>query len=184
MPTEIVNITDDLLLDRLIKGDRQAFEILYNRYWLSCCNAAYKRLNDKEIAQDIVQNIFVRLWINRETLDIKNFDTYLKAAVRYGVLDYVSRTKTSINFTDTFETILLEKEMPNDRLAAKELLELVYAYSETLPKKRREIFLMHLKDTFSTREIAESLNVSQKTVQNQIRTALNGLQTRISALFL
>ena len=91
MPIESVNILDSVLLSQLQNEDRFAFETIYRKYWLKCYNAAYKRLKNKEIAEDIVQNIFTRLWINRSNQSIENLESYLLTAVRYGVLDQVSR---------------------------------------------------------------------------------------------
>ena len=60
---DINSITDADLLFDLSKGDRVAFDILYNRYWKKVFNLAYKRVNDREIAEDIAQDIIVQLWI-------------------------------------------------------------------------------------------------------------------------
>ena len=184
MPEESLNILDCVLLGQLQNEDRKAFELLYRKYWLQCYNAAYKRLKNREIAEDIVQNIFTRLWINRKSQSIDNLESYLLTAVRYGVLDQVSRGVAYEPFFENLETALIEKQLPSDQFAAKELMHLIYAYAETLPSKRKEVFHLYLKDKFSTQEIADVLKISQKTVQNQIRNALIGLRVRISSLFL
>jgi RNA polymerase sigma-70 factor (ECF subfamily) len=184
LPIESINIIDSVLLSQLQNEDRKAFESIYRKYWLKCYNTAYKRLKNKEIAEDIVQNIFTRLWINRSNQSIENLESYLLTAVRYGVLDQVSRGIAYEPFFDKLETALIEKQLPSDQFAAKELMKLIYAYAETLPSKRKEVFHLYLKDKFSTQEIADVLKISQKTVQNQIRNALIGLRLRISSLFL
>ena len=69
-------------------------------------------------------------------------------------------------------------------LLEKELLDLVQSYINSLPEKRKQIFLLHIKDNLSTKEIAERLNISQKTVQNQLGTSMQGLHTRIAPIII
>ncbi len=178
------NHTDSSLLTQLKTGDRAAFDMLYHRYWLQLYDAAYKRLGNKEQAEDIVQELFIRLWVRRNELVIDHLPAYLHTAVRYSVLSYVTRNKASLNFYLPFETILLETgaDMPDDRLMAKELLELAYDYANTLPERKKQVLLLHIKNKLSTREIADELNISQKTVQNQLGAALKGLRANIAPL--
>jgi len=179
----MLHTNETILLNQLKKGERKAFDQLYERYWLLCCEAAYKRLSNQEQAEDIVQNIFVRLWINRATLDISNIHNYLMVAVRNGVLDYYKQHKHATVFQENFDEMLSDTEMPDNIFDAKELMELTYAFGETLPAKRKKIFLLHISGKYSTTEIAVRLKLSKKTVQNQIRTSLIELKERI-ALFL
>jgi RNA polymerase sigma-70 factor (ECF subfamily) len=167
------------LLSLIVKGDEKAFHQVYEHYWLSLCDAAYKRLQNREEAEDVVQNIFVRLWIRRESLSVSNLSVYLFTAVRYGVLDHVTRTKKGTAFYEPFVELIKETESADDQLVAKDMLQLIYSYAETLPVKRREIFLLHIKNKLTTKEIADELNISQKTVQNQLNTALKGLHSKI-----
>ncbi len=173
-------LTDIELLSAFKNGDNDAYSALYDRYWKPLYIAAYKRLNNKEQAEDIVQNIFVSLWTRREALQVNDVAGYLFTAVRYAVLALVSRNKVSGRFYELFDEVLHEPDTPERRLAAKDLINLVYAYAKTLPEKRRQIFLLHIKDRLSTAEIAELLSVSQKTVQNQLRTALLGLYPHVA----
>jgi RNA polymerase sigma-70 factor (ECF subfamily) len=175
---------DAELLVFLRNGDGSAFEAIYPKYWLKLCDTAFKRLSEKEPAKDIVQNIFARLWLNRSTLAVDNLPAYLQTSVKHGVLNYLRKQKSSRYFEEPFEEILAEKEEADTKLLAKDLMELIHAYSNTLPSKRREIFLLRIKEKLSTREIAETLNISQKTVQNQLKTALDGLPSHLAPIVL
>lgn len=171
--------TDSSLLGFLAKGEQWAFETLYRRYWRTLFNSAYKRLKDLQQSEDVIQNVFMRLWNNRSQLDIKFLPAYLNVAVRYEVLKLVSQSKTKQYFHNLLDEIVIEPGSSDQKILCEELADLVYAYAQTLPRKRRNILMLHLQKNSSTKEIAGLLNISQKTVQNQLRTALNGLYERI-----
>lgn len=181
MPAEQLH-TDAVLLQLLKQGDREAFTQLYERYWLKLFDNAFKRLANREQAEDIVQNIFVRFWQRREELNIIDLPAYLFTALRYNLLDFVARTKTADTFYEPFEALLSESDLPDSVLIAKDFMNLVYSYADTLPDKRREIFLLHIKNKLSTKEIAATLGISQKTVQNQLRAAQLGLRPHIATM--
>lgn len=176
--------TDELLFQYVKSGDKSAFDELYHRHWMSLYDAAYKRLNNKEQAEDIVQEIFIRLWVRRQELVIDKVAAYLHTAVRYKVLSYFTRHKEASSFYEPFETMLMETDTPEQHLMAKELLELVYDYAETLSDRKKQIFLLHIKNKLSTKEIAEVLGITQKSVQNQLGPTLQGLRKSLIPLIL
>lgn len=172
--------TDKALLERLSKGDGIAYEAIYRRYVHALYAAALKRLNDRQQAEDLVQDIFFRIWKKKEQMaKVGYLPAYLHTAVRYEVLKRMTRHKAPLCFFEPFESVLMESDNPENRLMAKDLLDLIYKYAAILPEKRRQIFLLHLTYRLSTREIAEELKISQKTVQNQLGTALNGLRAHV-----
>lgn len=172
--------TDQALLVRLSEGDRQAFEVIYRRYVRELYQAACKRLESRELVEDLVQDVFFRLWNRREQLRVDNLGAYLHTAVRYEILNYVTRNKAPLSFYAPFESLLMDSDTPENRLIAKELMELVYKYAETLPEKRKQVFLLHIRDKLSAGEIAGELNISSKTVHNHLGTAMNGLRAHIA----
>lgn len=176
--------TDSYLLDKLAKSEQWAFEIIYSRYWRLLLNAAFKRLKDKQQSEDIVQNVFMRLWNNREHLNVLNLSAYLHTAVRYEVLKFLSRSKTTLYFHSLLEEVIMDTDTADTKIVTTEMMELVLAYAQTLPEKRRNIFILHLQNSLSTKQIADTLHIKQKTVQNQLRTALNGLHARITPTIL
>ncbi len=80
-------------------------------------------------------------------------------------------------FYEPFEIMHGEVNDTDNRLFEKELISLIEDYINTLPEKRKEIFVLHFKENLSTKEIAEKLDVSQKTVQNQLNSAIKGLRS-------
>jgi RNA polymerase sigma-70 factor (ECF subfamily) len=175
---------DDELVRLLQEGDRRAFEALYDRYWQSLYDAAYKRLANREQSEDVLQDVFARLWVRRTQLAIQHIAAYLFSSVRYEVIHYLNRHRTAPHFYQPFEVVVMETHTADEQLMVKDLLELVYAYAETLPEKRKQVFLLHVKNKLSTKEIAEQLGINQKTVQNQLGTALKGLKDRLSPMII
>lgn len=167
------------LLSLLAAEDKTAFELIYTRYWKQLYNTAFQRLKCAVQAEEIVQEIFIKIWTRRKELDIHNLAGYLNTAVRLSVYNYVERDLASRHFYEPFETITIADTSGADSiLQEKELKRLFEAYIDALPRKRREIFLLHINDNLSTKEIAQRLGISQKTVQNQIGTTMQGLRSQ------
>ncbi|WP_379083918.1 sigma-70 family RNA polymerase sigma factor [Pedobacter sp. UC225_65] len=156
----------------------------YKLYWTQLFNTAYKRLPEKEKCNDIIQNVFTDLWNRRATLDLDNPSAYLHTAVRFQVLKQVSRNPKNNAFTESFETELISPLTTDGEVLEKEVKVLIELFIKALPQKRRDIFLMYYFKGLSTSQIANQLNVSQKTVQNQLATASNALRLRLTQLFL
>ncbi|MEO6188800.1 MAG: sigma-70 family RNA polymerase sigma factor [Ginsengibacter sp.] len=171
---------DSSLLAQLSKGDHKAFEAIYFRYWRLLLDTADKRLRNTQQSEDIVQNVFMGLWKKRECLKVLNLEAYLFTAVRYEVLNFITRSKRTLYFHSLLEEIIMDTGTADAKILTDEMMELVLAYAQTLPPKRRCIFMEHLQNNASTKEIANLLQVTQKTVQNQLRTSLNGLLARIN----
>lgn len=177
-----ISHNNSYLLEQLSKSDHKAFEAIYSRYWRLLFIAADKRLKNTQQSEDIVQNVFLGLWNKRECLKVLNLEAYLFTAVRYEVLNFITRSKKTLFFHSLFEEIIADTGTADAKILTDEMMELVLAYAQTLPPKRRCIFMEHLQTNASTKEIAELLQITQKTVQNQLRTSLNGLLARINVV--
>jgi RNA polymerase sigma-70 factor (family 1) len=179
-----VNIENDLVLFALLKqGNNEAFESIYNKYWYGLFKTACKRLHDNNKCQDVVQNVFTDLWNRRTELDIRDLQAYLHTAVRFQALKAVTRQPSQTSFVDVFETEIISSLHADGSLLDKEARKLVEQFINALPVKRRIIFIRHYIDELSTAQIASELNVSQKTVQNQLTTASHALRLRLTHLF-
>lgn len=162
--------------------DENTFSLIYKTFWKELFNAAYKRLKDIEQSQDIVQNVFISLWNRKDRAEIKNIGAYLHSSVKFQVFKHSVRTPNTSEFLEAFENILVSSSSPESALLEKEILTLVKLWIDTLPKKRREIFILHYHDGLTTTEIADMLNVSRKTVQNQLNTASQALRAKLASL--
>lgn len=180
----------DMELVRMLKeGDNHAFQTLYKRYRIKAIDQAFQRIRDKEAAEDIVQNIFLKIWANHAVTEINHFESFVSRSVRNGVFNYFDSLRVKHKYFEPFRQIHLDHLEDMDaatKLNEKELLALILSYAKALPEKRRRIFLLHIQEKLDTKEIAERLDISQKTVQNNIRLAILELQEMIgpSALVL
>ncbi|HEY0177867.1 MAG TPA: RNA polymerase sigma-70 factor [Pedobacter sp.] len=173
------NAEDSALLLRLSEGSKRAFDILYDKYWKQVFNAAYKRLNDTEAAQDIAQDVFVQLWIRGTKSPIENLPAYLFVAARNSVFKHLEKEGKYTALPD----VARQLENPLDRADADMLYEeFLVAFNEminTLPSQQRIIFKMRFEEDLSSQQIADQLQISPKTVRNQLGKALATLRTSL-----
>ena len=162
-------------------GSEQAFDALYKRYWEKAYMTAARKLNDKELAKEIVHDIFLDLWKRRQELVITHFTAYLNKAVNYRIINALVQKKDNF-FFDILENPQASFYEADLAIREKELIELVSSWIEVLPEKRREIFVKHYFQHLTTEEIAENLQVSRKTVQNQLSLSIQYLRANYGHL--
>lgn len=172
------------LLHKIKEHDAAAFTELYNRYWESLYNSAYKRVQIEAPCQDIVQDVFTDIWKRRAEIEIENVAAYLHTAVRFQVLKYFAKNKLSTHFVQPFENIIDASLRADCKINERDLYLLVKSWMDTLPKKRQNIYNLRINENLSTKEIASRLSISQKTVQNQLGTTLRSLRSKLAHLFL
>lgn len=164
------------LLNLLAQGDQDALTVIYRTHWQALFLSAYHVLKDKKACEDIVQELFLQLWAKRETLDVRtSLKTYLSAAVRYQVFHYLRKAAKGPVLTKNLEATL--PAQPSDEiLYQKEIRGKVAHVVEHLPEKCRLIYRLSREEHLSHKEIAERLNISSKTVENQLTIALRRLR--------
>ncbi|MDW3646806.1 MAG: RNA polymerase sigma-70 factor [Bacteroidia bacterium] len=172
--------TDKQLWDQSKKGNRQAFREIFDRHYSLLLGTGINMLKDPDAAKDVVQEVFLQIWKNRENLEIKSsLEAYLK---RSTINRSLNRIRSKKNFIDENEL----KDTASSQSSAQELLEhddlhaALQAGLNSLPERCRLIFVMKRMEGFSQKEIAEKLNISPKTVENQMTKALKSLKKRIA----
>jgi RNA polymerase sigma-70 factor (ECF subfamily) len=182
VPDDLYIADDAELLTLLSEGNKPAFDALYNKYWKQVYNAAYKRLNDTERAQDIAQDVFVQLWVRGSRSPIENLPAYLLVAARNGAFKYMEKESRYAALPDTAQEI----ESPLGRADANVLHdEFLKAFNElidTLPPQQRIIFNLRFNEGLSSQQIADQLQISPKTVRNQMGKALATLRKSLFLL--
>jgi RNA polymerase sigma-70 factor (ECF subfamily) len=175
-------VDDNLLLQQLKEGSEAAFSIIYSKYWRTIFMLAYDRLKDTKQSQDIVQDIFISLWERRENLEIQNLSAYLHSSVRYGVYKLVAANKVKDDFFDLSEVLSSPSSFADHRIISKELMSAYQQMIEKMPPQRQKIFKMRHEENLKTRVIAEQLNLSQKTVQNQLLSSYKNIRSLLAQL--
>lgn len=172
---------DQLLLQQLQSNDAAAFDALYDKYWKLVYSAAYKRLKDENYAKDITQDIFLQLWQRRHQLTITHLPAYLYRAVRNNVLKWMEKTQRITPVPELLEQTA--NEGADAALLRKEFMIKYENLINTLTASQQQIFRMRYQQELSTAEIAEKLNISRKTVQNQLGKSMNNLRELLGSLF-
>ncbi|MGN6181878.1 MAG: RNA polymerase sigma factor [Mucilaginibacter sp.] len=173
------NVDDNKLLAKVFGGDHEAFDILYNRYWKWVFNAAYKRTNDRAIAEDITQDVFVQLWTRKTDYTIESLPSYLLIAARNGVFKRLGKEDRYAELSeDLYESDKLV-DATDTKLLHKEFLAAFAELIETLPEQQRLAFKYRFNDGLSSQEIADKLQISPKTVRNHIGRALATLKKEL-----
>jgi len=173
---------DNELLGRLKNDDRFAFDVIYTKYWSKLYLAAYNILRNRQISEDIIQEIFVGLWLKRSTSRIDNLNNYLFTAVRYQVFKSIRDGKGRVDLFEQIEQLSTDCEVESI-LFEKEITKRLDESIALLPEKCREIFILSRKQHLSVKEIAEQLHISPKTIENQIGIALRRLRSNMGDLF-
>jgi RNA polymerase sigma-70 factor (family 1) len=179
-------ISDEELLVQVKDGHLSAFGVLYDRYWNPMLAKAYIRLKSQEDAEEVVQELFIKLWRRRDKIELKyTFKTYLYAALRYEILDFVATQTYLKNNLSTEETDVFNFAAQNDShtsLEMKEFQQQINKIIDNLPEKCQLIFKMSRNEGFKTLEIAKHLNLSPRTVETQISKAIKTLRSALKNL--
>jgi RNA polymerase sigma-70 factor (ECF subfamily) len=178
--------TDIQLTELFGLGDIDAFEEIYNRYWLKLYSAAYKRLRDRETAQEIVQDFFTSFWINREQVKIQtSLQGYLFTSIKYLVLNYKRAEAVRNSYAEILQMVNSSFDnSTEENYYYKELLERVEVEVNHLPPKCRNVFELSRKQYKTNKEIAQLMGISEKTVENHLTKALRYLRVNLNSVLL
>jgi len=170
-----IKYTDEELTDLLRTGDELAYQELYNRYWDVLLNTAFKRLSSIELAEEIVQDIFVNLFVRRESLNIKtSFEGYLKNALKYKVFDVFRSQSTRDKYiNEVLKNVNNRSITPEEALQVKELKEKIDKTTQKMPEKCREVFILSRVENLPNKLIAEKMGISVSTVEKHISKAMS-----------
>lgn len=173
--------TNDMLLMLLKGDDERAFGEIYNRYWRILFAIAFSRLRNTCTAEDILHDIFASLWKNRKSADIYSLDHYLASSTRYMVFKVIRKSAQAHQYAESSQGLIAEFELENT-LHNKCLLEFIAKEVDALPERCKMIFKYSRDKGMTNREIALEMNITPKTVENQINKALHHLRFSMKKL--
>ncbi|MGD2034625.1 MAG: RNA polymerase sigma-70 factor [Bacteroidales bacterium] len=163
---------------RLKKGDIKSFEFFFNEMKDSIYYFAYTYFKEKEISREIVQDVFVRLWEKRDSINPKlNLRSYLFTIAKNIILDNLRKKDFEIKYYREIQFVSTDvyNNTENELIFSDYLLQLQRAI-DTLPPRRKQIFQLSRDQHMSYREISENLSISVNVVENQISKALKQIR--------
>jgi RNA polymerase sigma-70 factor, ECF subfamily len=181
-------VKDNDLFKRLKKNDGKAFEELFLRYFTALHNYAGFYIGSTQIAEDLVHDIFYKIWDTRKTLKIhSSIKSYLYRAVHNNCIQYLRHQKIvyqhNLNQQMRLEEALIMNKLYFEtglsKLFEKEINELVDEAIVKLPEKTRDIYLLSRKQHKNNKEIAEKLQITEKSVEYHITRALSLLRKEL-----
>lgn len=177
-PTE--NTEKKWMLD-LQQGKEHALQAIFNQYYKYLLVTGYNIIGDNDKAKDLVQDVFFELWKKREQIDIQySLKAYLRKAVVNRSLNYLKMHKRIDWGEDHFDTQTPTQEVsPQQVLEASDLQSAINKTIDHLPTKCKTIFKMSRFEHFSHKDIAAQLNISTKTIENQITKALKLIRAAV-----
>ena len=173
-------MSEQELISQLKTGHLEVFESLFKQYYKGLCFYAYKLLDNEAEAEDIVQELFAKLWTNRADLNINtSIQAYLYGAVRNACFNQLKHRQVRTAYSN-------EQTERQDNLAynpntvdANELNILIESSIVNLPPERQKIFLLSRSEGLKYKDIAEQLGISIKTVEAQMGKALSYMRTAL-----
>ncbi len=177
----LMQLDEEILLERVKQSDNHAFQMLFEKYQPMLFRATFYRTKDERLAQDIVQETFLKVWIHRDRLNPRlAFYAYLVKLSKNLVLDYYKRVEVRHRHQDHVRFLSEKPSRDPEQDLEKNALEekIREAVNANLPHKCRAVFLLSRVEGLSNQEIADTMKVSKKTVENQLYRALKILRKK------
>jgi RNA polymerase sigma-70 factor, ECF subfamily len=174
--------TDEQLFTMIKQGEEKGLEILFRKYYTLLCNKIFSITQDKDISEDIIQQLFIKVWESREKIEIQSsVIAYLSTSGRNMALNWLKSNQRKNNNENSLAGITNEEDHSSQViLEGKELQLLIHQAIDNLPEKRKEIFKLSRFEMLTYKEIAERLDISVKTVEAQMGKALSTLREFLS----
>lgn len=171
--------TDFELNALLQQGNEASFTQIFNRYWDKLYFIAHKHLKSSQLAEEIVQDVFLTLWEKRETLTIHSLPLYLAAMTRYAVYHKLAGQKKQqvIGMQGIINEPSTSKDL--EYLDNRLLIEIIEKLSNQLPKKCRMVFIQNKLMDIPLQQVADNMNISSKTAEAHLTKALKSMRKNI-----
>ncbi|WP_372775823.1 RNA polymerase sigma-70 factor [Mangrovibacterium sp.] len=169
---------DKYIISELNKKNKIVFDFVFNHYYSGLCAFVNRWVEDRDVAEDLVQDFFFKIWVGKTTLEINtSLKSYFFASLKHRSINYMKHVKVKEEYGRHFkdnhkrvnESLIWEFTEP-------ELVEIIDCAINKLPPRCREIFLLSRFEGVDNQRIAEELGISKRTVELQISNALKQLR--------
>lgn len=181
----------NVLFDQIRTGDQKALELLFAVYFPRLNDFAKNVIKDDGLSQDIVQEVFVKVWERRTEIESQNIEAYLFRLVRNRCIDYIKHLRVvnnqmlEIQISSKYEELYRIDFIGNEPylLIEEELKVKIEKTIQDLPDRCREVFILSRMNGLKNREIAEKLNINIKNVERHLNRALQSFRENFSEEF-
>lgn len=173
-------MTEDLQLWHKIKrGNRLAFNALFEKHYKNLCDFSSLYVLKNEIAEEVVADVFANIWLKRDKIDVnKSLESYLYISTKNRSITYLrKKTKEFVQFDDKEFKNIESNKTPESILISREDVSLIHNMIDAIPFRSRQAFIMHRFHGLKYREIALINKISVKTVEKHISISLKILRS-------
>jgi len=166
------------LIRGISKGDEGSFRQLFDYYFPRFLRIAHYYVRNDETAEEVVLDVFAKLWkYRKKLLDVKNFDNYAYTSIKNQAFNYLQKNKIDIESLDEYATSkMIEYIEPEKLFLGKELAKELEKAVSALPPRCQLIYRLVREDGLKYREVAETLSISNKAVENQLLIAMKRIR--------
>lgn len=167
------------LFEKTKKGDQDAYHKLYKQFYAPLCIYALRYINDTEVSRDCVQDVFLKIWRDRESISVNySIRAYLLNSIRNTCFNLIEKKRIHQTYEqhilNTYSTFNEE-----DLYSIEELSSMVDDILDSFPERQKEIFKMSRLENLKNKEIAEKLDISIKTVESNITKSLKTFSSKL-----
>lgn len=170
------------LLESLGRGSKDAFAALYNEFAGKCYSFVESLVKDSQTAKDITHDIFMKIWLRRDIISkVDSFSSYLYRMARNAVMDKFASDTIRSRYAS--RQLLCQEEFKSyidEKVDVDELQMLIFKTVSSMPEQRRRIFTLSRYKGLSNAEIADSVGISIRTVENHLTLALADIRTMLA----
>jgi len=175
------NLSDDVLVIKLRNDNEKAFKDLFDKYSKKLYYFSLRYLRDKEESEELVQTVFINLWIHRKSLreDMPVKSYIYRSAVNY-IFNQLKKRANHAKFMDSeLSKCEISSNLTYEQVLFNDMERSINSIIETLPLQQKTIFILSRYENLSHQEIAEKLDLSVRTVENQVFRALKIIRSKL-----
>jgi RNA polymerase sigma-70 factor, ECF subfamily len=166
-----------LFIEALKQGDKKVFQQIFDTWYEPLCRFCYFRMGVQEDAEEIVQDIFVKLWVKRNELEIKtSLRSYLYRTALNRIINHQEHLKIRLNHFEYVISANRNDPYQSDGVYEKEIQTLAAMAVRNMPARRRTVYELSRRDGLTYAQIAEKMGISVKTVEAHLSAALEQLR--------
>ncbi len=166
------------LLYRLRRGDEAAFLRIYETFWYKVFSVAFKRLRDRDVCEELTQELFLKLWEKRAELNIQQLENYLVVSIKHAVINHIQAGIAANKYLEHYTVFVQRNSLATEEyLQMEELNDVIERGLEKLPLKSQEVFRLSRLNNVPMEQIARHLNLSEKTVGYHLTKSLKFMRT-------